>query len=623
MGITPSWRYGKRSYIATQTISKLVRAQLDTLKQQEDVTMWMDLVRTARHPQHLWSIDYIEPLPELKSVNDAIRESELILYGDKRSLNLLDGYKTDIFQEISFHTIRAHLRAEEGHPELSVEIFEELIEDWFDNLPLIRKSNLLMHACLCFLCCQEWTKSYDCLQKHWGLLKYASPEDRDNLGIWDNEIIIREIYWFFMKHVADFRNFYASKAGITASSDLWKHKKTGLLWALSYDDTWVVGFCSLALYNHARTLMPDLPAYKVKPVTVRNRIMGYTEAEGDLNIVSEQNQYLNVFTKEAGLPPYEIDELKINDALFSYLSFSPDKTRYDNAWLRLIQFIDEQGGSDPLYLGSVADMGSGMSATDMNREGRTLTSDYLCVDVSERICRMLREEGVKVVHDLMQNFMSKTEDHFDLCIASLSLHYLLPCNIDTLLTDIANKCSVFATAIHIEDDLVQEMMIEDGIAPFDIKKDGFVSIDMKGCIIEWNKKAEDIFGWSSEEIIGKKLSAIIPKGYRAPHMKAMAKLRESKGQPDTNEGIELTGLHRNGHEFPIELQLLGGSYSENSKAFSCAFVRDISNQGKDMVPMNLQRAELDSSAWLDMIREKFSTVRHKVVGDELYVYATK
>ncbi len=49
-------------------------------------------------------------------------------------------------------------------------------------------------------------------------------------------------------------------------------------------------------------------------------------------------------------------------------------------------------------------------------------------------------------------------------------------------------------------------------------RDAFVSIDSAGLIIEWNRQAEEVFGWSKEEAIGKSLAdTIIPEDQRSAH----------------------------------------------------------------------------------------------------------
>jgi len=41
--------------------------------------------------------------------------------------------------------------------------------------------------------------------------------------------------------------------------------------------------------------------------------------------------------------------------------------------------------------------------------------------------------------------------------------------------------------------------------------DGIVSIDSRGKILEFNRKAEEIFQYTKEEVIGHNLSKLIPK----------------------------------------------------------------------------------------------------------------
>ena len=41
--------------------------------------------------------------------------------------------------------------------------------------------------------------------------------------------------------------------------------------------------------------------------------------------------------------------------------------------------------------------------------------------------------------------------------------------------------------------------------------DGIVSLNSRGKIIEFNKKAEEIYHYTKDEVIGKRLSIILPK----------------------------------------------------------------------------------------------------------------
>ncbi len=107
--------------------------------------------------------------------------------------------------------------------------------------------------------------------------------------------------------------------------------------------------------------------------------------------------------------------------------------------------------------------------------------------------------------------------------------------------------------------------------------DAVVSMDSEGLIIDWNPQAETTFGWKRNEIVGQPLVlTIIPAQYREAHKKGLARFLESGVGPILNQRIEITALHRDGHEFPVELTV-SPLVLRGSVVFS-AFIRDITEQ---------------------------------------------
>ncbi len=107
--------------------------------------------------------------------------------------------------------------------------------------------------------------------------------------------------------------------------------------------------------------------------------------------------------------------------------------------------------------------------------------------------------------------------------------------------------------------------------------DAVVQMDAAGIIIGWNTQAEETFGWKREEAIGRMLNeTIIPPQYREAHIRGMKHFLVSGEGPVLNKRIEISALHRDGHEFPIELSLtpikMAGQYR-----FS-AFIRNITER---------------------------------------------
>src|SRR5205807_7889212 len=93
-------------------------------------------------------------------------------------------------------------------------------------------------------------------------------------------------------------------------------------------------------------------------------------------------------------------------------------------------------------------------------------------------------------------------------------------------------------------------------AIIDTALDALIGMNAKGVITEWNPRAEVIFGWSRREAIGQKVAdLIIPPQYREAHERGLRHFLDSGEGPVPNRRIELTGLRRDGTEFPMELSI--------------------------------------------------------------------
>ena len=104
--------------------------------------------------------------------------------------------------------------------------------------------------------------------------------------------------------------------------------------------------------------------------------------------------------------------------------------------------------------------------------------------------------------------------------------------------------------------------------------DAMVVVNQVGEIVILNMRAEKEFGYSRDELLGQKVKNIIPEGF-AERLIA----DETRSAPDAlaqqiGTGIELSGLRKDGSEFPIEIML---SPLENTDGILVtAAIRDIS-----------------------------------------------
>ena len=86
--------------------------------------------------------------------------------------------------------------------------------------------------------------------------------------------------------------------------------------------------------------------------------------------------------------------------------------------------------------------------------------------------------------------------------------------------------------------------------------DAIVMVDGEGKVTFWNKTAEKIFQYSSDEIIGEHLhDRIIPPEYRDAHINGLEEFRMTGQGAAIGNTVELEGLRKNGEKFPLELSL--------------------------------------------------------------------
>jgi PAS domain S-box-containing protein len=103
--------------------------------------------------------------------------------------------------------------------------------------------------------------------------------------------------------------------------------------------------------------------------------------------------------------------------------------------------------------------------------------------------------------------------------------------------------------------------------------DGIVVVNQSGEIVLLNARAETQFGYRSDELLGQKVTNIIPEGFAERLIADGTRTAAEALAQQIGTGIELYGRRKNGSEFPIELML---SPLENDEGILVtAAIRDI------------------------------------------------
>ena len=107
--------------------------------------------------------------------------------------------------------------------------------------------------------------------------------------------------------------------------------------------------------------------------------------------------------------------------------------------------------------------------------------------------------------------------------------------------------------------------------------DAVIVLSKDGRVAAWSGVAEDVFGWTSREACGKKLSdLIIPPEHRASHEDGMARLHGGGAPRVLNRRIELPALCKDGRSLPIELSITTSQGTDTE--YFIGFLRDISER---------------------------------------------
>lgn len=121
--------------------------------------------------------------------------------------------------------------------------------------------------------------------------------------------------------------------------------------------------------------------------------------------------------------------------------------------------------------------------------------------------------------------------------------------------------------------------------------DGIVMIDEDGIVTFWNDAATTIFGWSAEDMLGHEMHArLAPDRYRSAHVPGMAQFVQTGEGAVIGTMIELSALHKDGHELPVELSVNGLELA--GKRHALAFIRDITERRAAEQTLKRSRAEL-------------------------------
>ncbi len=163
--------------------------------------------------------------------------------------------------------------------------------------------------------------------------------------------------------------------------------------------------------------------------------------------------------------------------------------------------------------------------------------------------------------------------------------------------------------------------------------DAILIVDQTNCIRLANKKAEDIFGYTREELFGKSHNLVVPHRYHLIHDQHQQDFFAKPTIRPMEVGSEhLLGIRKDGVEFPVEVALSPLNSAEGLQVIS--IIRDVTSRiagevalrkkGEELIAINeLGKAVSASLSLDDVINSSVSKLHTIIDADVTVMYLVK
>jgi two-component system sensor kinase FixL len=147
-------------------------------------------------------------------------------------------------------------------------------------------------------------------------------------------------------------------------------------------------------------------------------------------------------------------------------------------------------------------------------------------------------------------------------------------------------------------------------AVIDSAHDAIIAIDARGRIETFNRAAQRIFGYASEEVIGKNVSMLMPQPYRREHDGYLNNYLSTGIPKIIGTGREVQAQRRDGSVFPIDLSV--GEMNVGGQRAFIGIIRDITARHVAQRQVRELTAEMLHISRLSAMGQLSSSIAHEL-----------